>query len=73
MDLGNVHSGHRNLLESHLQNLTPINDHTVDRMLLVHTCTIKQLFKKNPHNLFIAAIGMGSQFTLYLIIYINDR
>ena len=66
MDLGNVHSAHRNLLESHFQYLQPINDLTVDHMLLVHTCTIEQLLnKKNPHNLFIAAIGMGSQFTLY--------
>ena len=69
MDLGNVHSAHRNLLESHFQYLQPINDLTVDHMLLVHTCTIKQLLKKNPHNLFIAAIGMGSQFT-YIHIYI---
>ena len=63
MDLGNVHSAHRNLLESHFQYLQPINDLTVDHMLLVHTCTIKQLLNKNPHYFFIAVIGMGSQCT----------
>ena len=35
MDIGKVHSGHWNLLDRHFQNLTPINDHTVDHMLLV--------------------------------------
>ena len=49
MDLGNVHSGHWNLLESHFQYLQSINDLTVDHMLLVHTCSILQLLNKDPH------------------------